>query len=210
MKKLLLLLFLASVAPSIAAESKSADGFVTIFDGSSLESWKANENPSTFKLENGQLVAHGERSHLFYLGDLKGHDFKNFHARVEVMTTKGANSGFFFHTAFQEKGWLEKGFEVQVNNTQSDPKKTGGLYGVKDNFTAPVKDDEWFTLEVIVEGNHVVTKVNGQTITDWTQSDAEGSRAFPKRVIDSGTFAIQGHDPGSRVLYRKIEVKPLD
>ena len=26
---------------------------------------------------------------------------------------------------------------------------------------------------------------------------------------DSGTFALQGHDPGSEVHYRNIKVKPL-
>jgi hypothetical protein len=29
------------------------------------------------------------------------------------------------------------------------------------------------------------------------------------RLISHGTFALQGHDPGSKVLYRKIMVKVL-
>jgi hypothetical protein len=126
------------------------------------------------------------------------------------MTFPGANSGFYFHTEFQESGFPNKGFEVQVNNTHKDPKKTAGLYNIKDNFEAPAKDEEWFKLEIIVQGKHVVTKVNDKVITDWTQEGDKGPEKQPGRVIDHGTFAIQGHDPGSKVMYKDIEVKPLD
>eukprot|EP01043_Picozoa_sp_COSAG02_P108969 COSAG02_NODE_45019_length_361_cov_0.583969_1_plen_64_part_10 len=62
----------------------------------------------------------------------------------------GANSGIYFHTKFLKSGWPNRGYEAQVNNTQSDKKKTGGLYNVKDNFKAPVKDNEWFDYDIIV------------------------------------------------------------
>jgi hypothetical protein len=153
MKNLLLVAFATLALPLYAADQKSADGFITIFDGKNLEGWKAGENPGTFKLQDGTLVTDGERAHLFYVGDVKGHDFKNFHLRAQIMTSPNSNSGIYFHTAFQESGWLSKGFEVQVNNTHQDPKKTAGLYGIKDNFTAPVEDGKWFTMEIIVEGN---------------------------------------------------------
>jgi hypothetical protein len=126
------------------------------------------------------------------------------------MTFPGANSGFYFHTAFQEVGFPDKGFEVQVNNTHKDPKKTAGLYNIKDNFEAPAKDEEWFKLEIIVEGKHVVTKVNDKVVTDWTQEGDKGPEKQPNRKIDHGTFCIQGHDPGSKVMFKNIEVKPLD
>ena len=211
MKKLLLLVFLATAIHVRAAETAGADGFIPLFDGKSLDGWKASEEPGTFKVENGNLVVNGNRSHLFYVGPVHNHDFKNFHLRVQVMTFEHANSGVYFHTAFQPTDWPAKGFEVQVNNTHQDPKKTAGLYNIKDNLEAPAKDQEWFTMEIIVEGKHVVTKVNGKTITDWTEGDpAQPPKSNPGRVIDHGTFAIQGHDPGSKVMYKTIEVKPLD
>ena len=37
---------------------------------------------------------------------------------MEVKARTGANSGFYFHTAFQEKDWPAEGFEVQVDNSQ--------------------------------------------------------------------------------------------
>ncbi len=205
-----LLPLLSALILPLAAFGADDTGFVSLFNGKDLDGWKASEKPGTFSVENGILKVHGNRSHLFYDGPVQNHDFKNFHLRVELMTHPEANSGVYFHTEFQENGWPDKGFETQVNNTHKDPKKTAGLYNIKDNFTAPVADNTWFVMEIIVEDKHVTTKVDGKVITDFTEPDpAQPPAKNPGRVISHGTFAIQGHDPGSIVEYRKIEVKPL-
>lgn len=192
-----------------AAQSHKEEGFVKLFDGKSLEGWKANENPESFKLEDGTIVAHGERSHLFFVGDEK--PFDNFHLKVEVKTTPGSNSGIYFHTRFQESGWPTYGYECQVNISQSDPKKSSGLYGVQDVFDPPAKDDQWYTQEIIVQGRHIVTKVNGKTVVDYTEPDSnEAAESDSQRRLDKGTFALQAHDPDSKVYFKNIRVKRLD
>lgn len=196
-----------SLTVAVAGVLNAADeGFVSLFDGKSLDGWKINENPASLKLEDGCLVVHGERAHVFYDGPVANHDFTNFHFKAEVMTSPNANSGIYFHTKFQNDGWPGKGYESQVNNTQKDPKKTGGLYNVKDNFEAPVKDDVWFLYEIIVNGKNIVVKIDGKVITDYTEP-ADLKR--PERQLSSGTFAIQCHDPGSKVKYKNIQVKVL-
>jgi hypothetical protein len=142
------------------------------------------------------------------------HDFKNFHFKAEVKTFPNANSGIYFHTQYQEKDWPKKGFECQVNNTfTKDRKKTGGLYGVKDVIdNSPVGDGEWFTYDIIVKDRKVEIKINGKTTAEWEQPSSfdgpnEGMRG---RKLTRGTVAIQGHDPGSKVMYRNIMIKPLD
>ena len=205
-----LLSLLPALLLPISAFAADDSGFIPLFNGKNLDGWKVNEKPDTFAVKDGVLVVNGPRAHLFYDGEVKNHDFTNFHLRVELKTHENSNSGVYFHTEFQESGWPNKGFETQVNNTHGDPKKTAGLYNVKDNFTAPAEDGKWFVMEVIVEGKHIVTKVDGKVITDFTEpTPAEPPKGNPGRVLDHGTFAIQGHDPVSKVEYRKIEVKPL-
>jgi hypothetical protein len=193
------------------APKPDRQGFYTLFNGKDLNDWKASENPDTFKVEDGNLVVNGPRAHLYYLGPVNNHDFKNFHLKAELMTFPKANSGIYFHTEFQEKDWPSKGFECQVNETHGDIKKTGGLYNVKDVLNeAPVKDNEWFTYDIIVNDKTVTLKINGKTTTEWTQPDDwKGPQGMPGRVLDHGTIAIQGHDPGSKVLYRSIKIKPM-
>ena len=182
------------------------DGWISLFNGDNLDGWKAAENPDAFKVEDGLLVVHGPRGHLFYTGPVQDANFKNFHFKAEVKTEPKANSGLYFHTEYQESGWPRKGYEIQVNITHGDPKKTGGLYGVRDVAEPPAKDNEWYTQEIIVRGKRIVSIVNGETLVDYTEpDDVTGDRR-----LSSGTFAIQAHDPGSRMYFRNIKVKPLD
>lgn len=187
-------------------------GFYKLFNGKDLNDWKPSENPETFRVENGQMVVNGKRSHLFYMGPIHNHNWKNFHLKAELMTFDHANSGIYFHTAFEENNWPSKGFECQVNETHGDNKKTGGLYDIKDVMdVSPAKIGEWYTYDIIVQGKHVVLKINGKVTCDWTQpDDFVPPKNHSGRIIDAGTFAIQGHDPGSKILYRSIKVKPLD
>jgi type 1 glutamine amidotransferase len=190
-------------------EAVTEDGWISLFDGT-LNGWKASENKSTWSVQDGMLVTAGPRSHLFYVGPVQNADFTNFEFKAEIKTTKGSNSGIYFHTAYQETDWPAKGFEVQVNNTHSDRKKTGGLYAVEDVLdNSPAKDGEWFTEQIIVQGSNVVIKVNGKTTVDWTEPPGFLHSQFPGRKLSHGTFALQGHDPKSVVYYRSIMVKPL-
>lgn len=186
------------------------EGWIRLFDGTpnSWKGWKASENKDTFTTRDGMIVAQGPRSHLFYAGPVENANFTNFEFKADVMTEPGSNSGIYFHTKYQETGWPSKGYEVQVNNTHKDPKKTGGLYAVKDVFDAPAKDNEWFNQHIIVQGKNITIKVNGKTMVEYTEPEEVG-RSGAGRKISSGTFALQGHDPKSIVYYKNIMVKPL-
>lgn len=197
------------------------EGWVDLWDGKTFDGWKvSSENPSTFQIRDGAIVAKGPRAHLFYVGGVSGGKFKNFELKIDVLAKNNSNGGIYFHTDYQEEGWPLKGFEVQVNNTFArDPRKSGSLYGVLDNLLAPAGDDAWFEEHIVVKGNTVKVYVDGDLITNWVQPDDwDGVRPrangkgmdFPLRRLDSGMIALQGHDPNSVVMYKNIRVKILD
>jgi len=106
-----------------------------------------------------------------------------------------------------------KGFEIQVNNTHTDRVRTGSLYHVSDILDqSPVRDDEWFTEDIIVSGETITVNVNGKQVVRWTQpSDWNGGPEGPgRRITGAGTIALQCHDPGSTVYYKNIRIKLLD
>jgi len=207
-KLVFLVLALLVLGSGAQAAGPEGQGWISLFDGT-LKDWKASENKGTFTVKDGMIVADGARSHLFYVGEVQNANFKNFEFKAEIMTTKGSNSGIYFHTAHQEKNWPNAGFEVQVNNSHSDKKRTGSLYGIKNVTEKLVGDGVWFTQSIIVQGNEVTIKVNGKTATTWTQPANWRTGRFSGRKISSGTFALQGHDPKSIVYYKSIMVKPL-
>lgn len=198
------------LAGCAASRQSPDDGWISLFDGQSLDGWRASENTETFTVRDGAIVAQGERSHLFYVGPVQDHDFTDFEFMAEVLTRPGSNSGIYFHTEFQEEGWPSKGYEAQVNNTQQDPRRTGSLYAIDDVDESPAEDDVWFPYYIRVEGKTITLRVNGVTTVTYVEPDEVAqSSDMAGRVLSSGTFALQGHDPDSIVMYRNIRVRPL-
>jgi len=198
---------LVAIVVAAGAVRAAEEGFMSLFDGTSLAGWKANENPASWSVKDGQIVCKGTRSHLFYVGadPAKPEQFKDFHLKAEVLTKPVANSGIFIHTAFQPEGWPAQGYEVQVNNSQQDPVRTGSIYNVVKNFTPPAKDDTWFAMDVVVTGKTVRVVVDDKVLLEFVEPDG----VTGTRKLSEGTFALQAHDPGSEVHYRNIRVKRL-
>jgi hypothetical protein len=135
------------------------------------------------------------------------------------MTSPGANSGIYVHTKWQGPGWPAAGYELQVINSNPpaerlngyiEHKMTGSIYAVRNTWQAPAKDNEWFNYRIRVVGKTIQTFINDKLICEY----AEPVGAFRPddkkgRLLDSGTFALQAHDPGSVVRYRDIKVKLL-
>jgi Domain of Unknown Function (DUF1080) len=213
--------------------SKDEKGWKALFNGKDLTDWTlpANTNPGEieevtagekdgkvvayegklkktgkevplWRVEDGILIGSGPHSHLFS----KRGDYTNFRYRVEAKINDHGNSGQYFRAQIGPD--FPKGYEAQINATHGDKIRTGSLYpsfklSKEDREKilvmndAPHKPDEWFTQEVIAEGNHIIIKVNGKTTVDFKD---------PNSTYLKGHFALQGHDPGTVVKFRKIEV----
>jgi hypothetical protein len=197
----------------------SAQDWVPLQDGKSLAGWKAAEKPESWVVEDGAFVSRGDRSHLFYVGKVARHDFRNFEFSAEVMTSPGANSGIYVHTRWQGPGWPEAGYELQVINSNPPAEKmdgyiehkmTGSVYAVRNTFVAPARDNEWFNYRIRVVGKTIQTFINDQLVCEYAEpSSPHRPKDKAGRLLGSGTFALQAHDPSSVVKYRNMKVKIL-
>ncbi len=196
----------AALVPAAADDKKDAK-WTPLFNGKDLSGWKTHpKSPGEWRVEDGLLIGGGPASHLF---SERG-DYENFRFRVEAAIGDKSNSGQYFRTKFGPG--FPQGYEAQINSTHGDRIKTGSLYPAfnrklskeqRDKILVTdilVKPDEWFTQEVIARGNHIVIKVNGKTTVDFVDEN---------NTYTKGHFALQQHDPGSRVKFRKIEVIEL-
>ncbi len=217
----------------VLAAGADDKGFTPLFNGKDLTGWKLHDKPSgailavtkkekdskvigydgklkdgkdvpLWRVEDGVLIGSGPPSHLF---SERG-DYGNFVYRIEAQINNGGNSGQYFRTEYGPN--FPKGYEAQINATHKDAVKTGSLYpaGALSKFrkeicvldNAPHKPDEWFTQEVTAVGSQITIKVNGKTTIEWKD---------PSNTFTRGHFALQGHDPGTVVKFRKIEVMEL-
>jgi len=232
-------LILLLAAGSLLADTPlPEEGFVSLFDGKSLDGWKVGENADVFQVRDGMIVmecppAKPGPAHLFYDGKVNGHEFKNFDLRVEVMTFPYANSGIYLHADYQAAGWPKRGLECQVNNSHSDWRRTGSLWGIRNISWGPetpaadnkefvtilsepaVTDNVWFTQEIICRDGLVTVRLNDKTMFEYKVSDANTEHALATggTWLPTGTFALQGHPPMtghiSKVCFRNIRVKIL-
>ncbi|HET9863412.1 MAG TPA: DUF1080 domain-containing protein [Steroidobacteraceae bacterium] len=206
-------------APLVLAQNAAPD-WIALQDGKSLAGWKAGKRPESWVVEEGAFVTRGGPSHLFYVGKVGKHDFRNFEFSAEVMTSPGANSGIYVHTRLDPReDWPSAGYELQVINSNPpagkmdgyiEHKMTGSIYAVRNTWVAPAKDNEWFNYRIKVVGKTIQTFINGKLICEYAEP-ANAYRPDDKklRLLGSGTFALQAHDPGSVVRYRDMKVKIL-
>jgi len=187
----LLLVWNLPATPQAAA---GKDGWISMFDGKTLDGWRANERPESWTVRDGAITGDGEASHLFYMGQECGDcEFK-----AEVKIGHEGNSGMYFRTAFGPG--FPKGYEAQVNSSHKDPVRTGSLYSHHKVLETLIPDDVWGTQHIIAKGNHIIIKVNDKVTTDYVDE----ANKFTK-----GYFALQQHNKGSVVQYRNLMFRPI-
>ena len=211
---------LAGFALAFSAHASAADGWRELFNGKDLAGWKANLLPDSWTVVDGTIRAHAtkESSHLFFVGDGKADfvRFKNFELEVVARGEPEANSGVFIHTDLAANGaaqHLSNGYEIQLNSTEKEKRKTGSLYAVVDLDKSPVDETKWFTTRITVKDRRIVIQVNGQTTVDYTEPEnvvrppeREGRKLNPL----GGAIALQGHDPKSTFYFKSVRIRSLD
>jgi hypothetical protein len=207
------------VCLALLCSSSSAEepAWRELFNGKDLTGWKANMHPGDFTIVDGAIKAHGKdgMAHLFYVGD--GDEFVpivNFELEAVCRGEPGANAGIFFHTDHELRSgkYLNKGYEVQLNSTEKEKRKTGSLYAVVDLDTSPIDETQWFTVKLRVEGKRIQVWLNGQQVQDYTEPpNPERAAGREKRLIDpkGGALALQAHDPESIFYFKSIRLREL-
>jgi hypothetical protein len=187
------------------AESRA---FVPLFNGRDFSGWKEHpRQPGNWRIKDGVLIGSGPAmGHLYTRRD----DYRDFHLRIEDRINDVGNSGVIFRAPFgpafpPDNPRFPLGYEAQINNLHRDPNKTGSLYvggagAVVGLPRSPTPPFQWFTLEVIAVGNHIVIKVNGVTTTDYTDE---------QRRLTSGHIALQQFGPETIAEFRKVEIREL-
>ena len=216
MKRLLplVILVLFTVLPAGAA-----DGWRTLFNGRDLTGWKPNVYPDSWSVVDGAIRARATResSHLFYVGNRTDsfERFKDFDLEVVARSEPNSNGGIFIHTDYDTMSAalrLSKGYEVQLNSSLREKKKTGSLYAVVDLDTSPVDETKWFTVLIGVRGRRITVQVEGRTVVDYTEPEnlqRPKERAGRKLNPAGGAIALQAHDPGSTFYIRSVRIRTV-
>ena len=200
-------------------DAERADGFVSIFDGKSLDGWQgAIEH---WAAEDGKLIyrslkpAHSSKD-LLDLKLMTTREYSDSVLRFEFKLDKAANNGVAVRAPLDGDPAFV-GMEIQVIDTPNwknlKPWQVhGSIYGVVPAKTGHLKPaGEWNSEEILCQGRHVRVTLNDVVIVD-TNLDEVGDKtqdgvAHPGLKRDKGYIGLLGHT--RQAQFRNLRIKEL-
>ena len=211
--------FYILIAALLVASPSFAEEWQTLFNGKDLSGWRANVMPESFTVVDGAIRANATRpsAHLFYVADLKEGfvPFKNFELEVTCRSEPNSNSGIFIHTDMTTRDkalHLARGYEIQLNSSAVEKRKTGSLYAVVDLGKSPVDETQWFRVRITVRDKRITVHLNDRLVVDYTEPPSvqrPPERAGRLLRAEGGAIALQAHDPKSVFYFKDIRIKRL-
>jgi hypothetical protein len=209
---LVILLLLGS--PVLAQEARP------LFNGKDLGGWARmprhegappDQKPG-FAVQDGMLVSvpDAPEDDLWYTREKIGDATLRL---VYKVSNRTANSGVFIRIPVEPKSEddaIDKGIEVQIDESGNEWHCTGVLYSMTQAKARPYKPaGEWNTLEIALQGPRTVVKLNGVLVTDYdgvSPVPPKNGRYEPERGPrpDSGYVAIQHHGGGATVWFKEV------
>ncbi len=194
----------------LAAQS---GGWKQLFDGKDLKGWQ-HVGPGGFTVVDGMLKPYGGMGLLWYTPKKIG----NAVIRVVFKPVRdSSNSGVFIRIPQKPtEPWMpvNKGYEVQIDNSDNDYHCTGVLYSLTKARARPQKDGEWNTMEITLAGPRTIVTVNGEKVTDYR----EGEPAPPKQKSYEpdrgprpmeGYIGLQNHSSKDVVYFKEVAIRSL-
>jgi Domain of Unknown Function (DUF1080) len=197
-------LALGLAALSYAPQAWSDNGWVTLFDGKSLDNFN-KIGDANWRIEDGMIVA--DRGNGFLVTK---NDYKDYQIRAEFWVEADSNSGVFIRCTDPNKVGADNCYEVNIWDMRPDPSYgTGAIVNVAKVDPMPHAAGKWNTYEITAKGSTFTVVLNGQKTVDGV-TDAK---------LPNGRIALQ-HGPGVKdasgvpnekgvVKFRKVEIKPL-
>ncbi len=214
------MLLAAIMGGSVAIGAVEA-GWQQLFNGRDLVGWTANADVGAFTVVDGAIRASAthprNRGHLFFVGDQSAGEvkFRNFELIAVVRGEPESNSGIFFHTDRTTRDGvlhLRNGYEVQLNSSPREKRKTGSLYAIVDHAQSIVDETQWFTVRIRVEGQRIQVWINATQTVDYTEPPKPPrppERAGRLLRPEGGAIALQAHDDKSTFYFREIRIRRL-
>jgi hypothetical protein len=198
------LLLMGFAALSYSPQASSETGWVTLFDGKSLDNFN-KIGDANWRIEDGVIVADKGNGFL-----VTKNSYGDYQIRAEFWVEPDSNSGIFIRCTDPEKVTAENAYEVNIWDMRPDPSYgTGAIVNVAKVDPMPKAAGKWNVYEITAKGSALTVVLNGQKTVDGAQ-DAK---------LASGRIALQhglgvkddkgvANDKGV-VKFRKLEIRPL-
>lgn len=212
---------------------KDKDGFVSIFDGKTLNDWHAlpAETAPAWTVKDGMIVGNGDKGKGYLTYDNK--EIADLEIKLSYRFPGEGNSGIsiraredetgkrHFQSYHADLGHVGKGKKVLGAWDFHTPgrKEHGCFRGdrlvidandkpkktrIENAVTAEdINKGDWNTVHVIAKGNNFKFFINGKLSSEFTEHLPDEKR------LHKGMIQLQLHDPGMIVHFKDIRLKIL-
>lgn len=224
MKTIRLLTCLAAVgALALNVTAQQEDGWISLFDGKTLEGWSIKSGFATYEVVDGAIhgtTAKGSPNTFLCSKE----EYGDFELKFEVKVHDKLNSGVQIRSALKDAD-KENSHGGRVNGPQveieSSPGQAGYIYGEATGFgwLSPepqdkefshslMKNGEWNQFHVIAKGPRIQVFINGEKAGDLTHEEIY--KTHPKGFIALQVHGIGKADGPYDVSWRNLKIKPLN
>ena len=213
---------------TVAKEVKQEDGFVSLFDGKTLNGWEGDT--AYWRVENGALtgevtLAKPLKTNTFLIW--RGGEPGDFEFKAEYRISPEGNSGVQYRSEeLKDIRYALKGYQADIDGANTytgqnyeergrgflamrgqiaelpangKPVITGSL-GSSDSLKGLIRND-WNEIHLIVKGNNMKHYVNGVFMSEATDNDSINRKS-------TGLLGLQVHVmPKMKVEYRNLRIK---
>ena len=169
-----------------------------LFDGESIDKWQIAGDVT---VDNGVLLLNDGAALT-----LKSGSYIDFELNVKARTVGNGKGYIAFHTNSPDNG-----YKVALNNDLESSQwwtKTGSLLSVRNLTKSVVNTNEWFDLDIRVEGKAITVSLNGSKVVEYIEpASPYRTSNHATKLLSSGKFAIQSTE--GTIEFESIEVTPL-
>lgn len=196
-----------------AEDTKTEPGFVSLFDGETLDGWEGNLK--MFRIEDGAIVAGTQKARIpnnEFLCTTK--TYSDFELRLQAkLVGKGTNAGIQFRSKRIPNHHEVIGYQADIGVMKGNELIWGALYdesrrrkflvvGDQDALKKAVKPNGWNNFIIRCEGPHIQISVNGYPAVDYLEKEPD--------IAGSGIIGLQIHSgEPAEASYRNIRIREL-
>ena len=177
-----------------AGADKDEEGFVSLFDGKTLDGWHLM-NGAKFVVEDG-VMKHNQGN-----GWLRSDkEYADYILRLEFRFLKAKqDGGVFLRAGMEGKDWPDRKYEVQVENTR----RMATIFNAKNDLNVELTrkvlkpDGEWNEYDIKVVGPKIEVRLNGELVSTTNSATA----------LKRGYIGLQGENGAHE--YRNFRIKDL-
>lgn len=205
-------LALLGAAPGDEAAEAGDEGWITLFDGETLDGWTVTGNGhgtgGLWQVADGAITGTQDRP-----GNggilLSDETYDNFEIEVEVKPDWGIDSGLFLRSKPDGacyQATIDFRPDGQVATLYGEG--VGGWLQPNEAWREHWREDDWNTIRARVVGNppRIQLWLNGEPTVDFTDTE--------QRLPSPGHIALQVHGGGDwggkQVRFRNVRIRPLD